>query len=92
VQGTQIALEGVRSIKVVSAYSLQQDVCKRYSKVLPSSLHYLSVPVAFIMPLPNINAGNHWCYQLENHSPCWSCLWLFSGTMAFYLVLAKVNQ
>jgi hypothetical protein len=33
VQGTQIALEGVRSIKVVSAYSLQQDVCNRYSKV-----------------------------------------------------------
>lgn len=33
VEGTQIALEGVRSIKVVSAYSLQQNVCNRYSKV-----------------------------------------------------------
>lgn len=33
VQANQVALEGVRSIKVVNAYSLQKDVCARYSKV-----------------------------------------------------------
>ena len=33
IQANQIALEGVRSIKVVNAYSLQDDVCQRYSKV-----------------------------------------------------------
>lgn len=33
VQANQIALEGVRSIKVVNAYSLQEDVCTRYSRV-----------------------------------------------------------
>ena len=33
VEANQIALEGVRSIKVVNAYSLQDDVSRRYSRV-----------------------------------------------------------
>ena len=38
VQANQVALEGVRSIKVVNAYSLQKDLSNRFAKVRYNSL------------------------------------------------------
>lgn len=40
VQANQTALEGVRSIRVVSAYGLQDHICEKYAKASGIRLPY----------------------------------------------------
>ena len=46
VEANQVALEGVRSIKVVNAYSLQQDICARYKKATENSVSVKIIHIA----------------------------------------------